>query len=61
MIHVLTRDRALYYSDDLQLIGLAGKPNSVNDGNVFASGGGPNMRLAGIRKWMANLRLESDD
>ncbi|WVR06058.1 hypothetical protein IAU60_003086 [Kwoniella sp. DSM 27419] len=38
----------LYYSGSAQYVGLAGKPNSVNSGDVSRKEGKPNMQLAGI-------------
>jgi len=44
-------DRAFYYTDKQQIVGLAGKPNSVNDFNALSKErSGPNGKLAGIRK-----------
>ena len=44
-------DRAFYYSEKQQFVGLAGKPNSVNDFNALSKErSGPNAKLAGIRK-----------
>jgi len=40
---------AFYYSDKEQFVGLAGKPDSVNDFNALAKErSGPNGKLAGI-------------
>lgn len=42
--------RVLFYSDYEQLVGIAGKPGSVNDANMNAGQGGGmrNSQLAGI-------------
>lgn len=42
--------RVLYYSPNQRLVGIAGKPNSVNALNVNGDSGGgkPNTKLAGI-------------
>jgi hypothetical protein len=43
--------RAFYYSEKQQFVGLAGKPNSVNDFNALSKErSGPNGKLAGICK-----------
>jgi hypothetical protein len=42
-------DRAFYYSEKQQFVGLAGKPNSINDFNALSKErSGPNGKLAGI-------------
>jgi hypothetical protein len=51
-------DRAFYYSEKQQFIGLAGKPNSVNDFNALSKErSGPNGKLAGIRKSSSPTRV----
>lgn len=46
----LMRFRVLYFSDKQQLVGLAGKPGTVNDANLYRNErGGANGKLAGIR------------
>lgn len=53
VLHADRRARAIYYSSTEQYVGIAGKPDSVNDLNVFKSSGGghANTKLAGIREW----------
>ena len=42
--------RVLYHDASGQLVGIAGKPGSVNDFNVRSGDGKVNTKLAGIRE-----------
>jgi hypothetical protein len=54
-------DRAFYYSEKQQFVGLAGKPDSVNDFNALSKERSkPNGKLAGIRKSPSLAKSKAD-